>query len=330
MVADISGGAGRLVAVIVTCNRLAQLQAAIARLCAAPEAELSAIVVVDNGSDDGTWAWLNAQSDPRLHLLELGENRGGAGGFETGMRHAMDRLSPDWLMIMDDDARPKPGALTHFHSAPRDQVAAWAAAVTYPSGEICEMNRPSQNPFWHTRRFFGALVQGRRGFHISDAEFTGPEICDIDVTSFVGFFISAPTVRQIGYPDPELFIYGEDVLYTLALRRAGGRMKFDPNLGFEHDCKASEPGSQVFSPVWRAYYHHRNKIMIYRQVAGPLFWPILSLFLPKWLLLQHRYGPEAPIFRTLLKRAIRDGIKGDTSRSFDEVRAICDAAKRPE
>lgn len=319
---DIQPGAGRLVAIVVTCNRLAQLQAAIASLCASPEAELSAIVVVDNGSTDGTLDWLENLNDMRLHLLPLGENLGGAGGFEAGMRYAMDQLSPDWLLLMDDDSRPKPRALAHFHATPRNAAEAWAAAVTYPSGEICELNRPSCNPFWHVSSFLGTLTRGRAGFHISNATFVTSESCAIDVASFVGLFVSRNIVDRIGYPDPSLFIYGEDVLYSLALREAGGQIQFDPNLGFEHDCASSLPGRSVFSPVWRAYYYHRNKILIYRCVSGILFWPILALFLLKWSFLQRHYGADAPAFRMLLRRAIRDGIKGDTSLSFAEVQAI--------
>ncbi len=315
-------GAGRLVAIVVTCNRLPQLQQALARLLAAPPSELSAVVVVDNGSDDATAAWLAEAPEARLHVLRHEVNLGGAGGFEAGMRYAMTRLSPDWLLLMDDDSRPKPDTLARFHAHPREGAEGWAAAVTYPDGTLCELNRPSRNPFWHLRSFVGALLFGRRGFHISDDEFNGPKPCPIDVTSFVGLFLSRRAVEMVGYPDPALFIYGEDVLYTLALRRAGGLMKFDPDLGFEHDCAASLPGQKVFSPVWRAYYHHRNLIMIYRQVSGPLFWPIVALFLPKWLLLQRRYGAEAPAFRALLRRAFRDGLRGDTSITLAEVQQI--------
>ncbi|WP_260008656.1 hypothetical protein [Leisingera sp. M527] len=43
-------------------------------------------------------------------------------------------------------------------------------------------------------------------------------------------------VEAAGYPDPGLFLYGDDVIYTLGLRRRGETILFDPELRFEHDC----------------------------------------------------------------------------------------------
>ena len=146
---DGTGGNGRLVAVVVTHRRLAQLQVTLPALLAAPRAALAAVVVVDNASDDGTPDWLATQTDPRLHVLRLDRNTGGAGGFEAGMRHAMAHHGPDWLVVMDDDARPDPGALAAFQALDLDGWDGIAAAVRHPDGTLCEMNRPTLNPFWH-------------------------------------------------------------------------------------------------------------------------------------------------------------------------------------
>ena len=140
----------RVVAVVVTYNRLDKLQVTLARLLAEPAAHLAAVVVVDNASTDGTGPWLAEQTgDPRLTVLQSDTNQGGAGGFEWGMRHAVEQLSPDWVLVQDDDARPRPGALAAFHAMDKRLYDAVVAAVYFPSGEICEMNRPSRNPFWH-------------------------------------------------------------------------------------------------------------------------------------------------------------------------------------
>jgi GT2 family glycosyltransferase len=320
-------GAGRLVAVVVTYQRLPQLQTTLARLLAAPPRHLSHVVVVDNASTDGTGDWLAIQTDPRLVVHQLPRNLGGAGGFEAGLRLAVEQLDPDWLLITDDDGRPMEDTLARFHAVPRDGSAAWAAAVYYPSGKLCELNRPTLNPFWNLRTFFGALFSGRKGFHVTDADFAGTATRPIDATSFVGFFVSRKTVDRVGYPDPNLFIYGDDVLYTLGIRRAGGTIAFDPTLRFEHDCESSRPGRKIYDPVWRAYYHHRNIIFVYRRAAGPLFWLVMPLILARWAMLPREYGDDAPAFRALLRRAIRDGFRNDTSASLADIRAIADAAR---
>jgi len=322
-------GAGRLVAVVVTHQRLPQLRATLARLLASAPEHLAQVVVVDNASTDGTGQWLAAQSDPRLVVQTLSKNIGGAGGFAAGLRFATEMLEPDWILVMDDDARPEPGALARFHAVPRDGQKAWAAAVYYPSGRLCEMNRPTRNPFWHPRAFFGALSGGRQGFHVTDADYASGTPSQIDAASFVGLFISRTAIEQVGYPDPALFIYGDDVLYTLGIRKAGGKIGFDPSIRFEHDCESSQAGGlKIYDPVWRAYYHHRNIIFVYRRAAGVLFWPVMALILLKWSRYARHYGDEAPAFRALLRRAIRDGLRRDTSAALPEIQALAERARR--
>ena len=126
------------------------------------------------------------------------------GGFEMGMRRAMEQHQPDWLVLMDDDGRPAPDGLASFHRLDMHQAAqdpaqqgwdAVAAAVYFPTGGICEMNRPSRNPFWHRREFLRTLFGGgHSGFHVQPLDYQGAGM-QIDVTSFVGFFISAAAVR---------------------------------------------------------------------------------------------------------------------------------------
>ena len=317
-----TGGNGRLVAVVVTYNRLDQLKITLARLLAEAPAHLAAVVVADNASDDGTGAWLAAQDDPRLSVLRLAVNGGGAGGFAAGMAHARDRLDPDWVVLMDDDARPEPGALAAFHGADLTGLEGVAAAVYFPDGRICEMNRPSRNPFWHAREFLATALRGRGGFHIPPARYAAPGPTPIDVTSFVGFFVSRAGLGRAGLPDPGLFLYGDDGIYTLGLSRAGGRMAFLPQVRFEHDCRTFGTAQRGrFVPLWKVYYYHRNLLILYRLAAGPvLFWPVLALIVPKWLAKARHHAPEdRAAFGRLMRRAIAHGLARRTGTDHATV-----------
>lgn len=322
----------RLVAVVVTHNRLDKLQVTLARLLDSPADQLAAVVVVDNASSDGTGSWLAGLQDPRLEVLTSAENRGGAGGFETGMKHAMDRFDPDWLVVMDDDAYPAPGGLAAFHALPEERWDAVAAAVYFPTGEICEMNRPSRNPFWHAREFLRTLFGGgRSGFHVQPSDYEGPGL-QVDVTSFVGFFLSRRAVQRVGYPEARLFIYGDDGLYSLGLTKAGGRIGFEPSVRFEHDlttfwdqadpqqAEAAQRGR--FRPLWKVYYYHRNLLLLYRLAAGWLFWPALLVVLPKWLSKARHHADDRQVFLQLMRRAIRDGLRGHIDVAHADVLAL--------
>jgi len=312
-----------LVAVVVTHNRLDKLKLVLARLLESPAAELQAVVVIDNVSTDGTGAWLAAQPDPRLVVVTSTENLGGAGGFETGMRLASERFDPDWMVVMDDDARPAPGALAAFHASDKTGCDAIAAAVYFPDGRICEMNRPSRNPFWHGREFARTLLRGRGGFHIAPEDYRGAGRW-VDVSSFVGLFVSRRALSLAGYPDGRLFVYGEDGIFTLGLSKAGGRIRFAPGVAFEHDCSTLQSGQ--FRPLWKVYYYHRNLLFLYRMAAGWLFWPALLVVLPKWLLKLRHHPGERVRFLRLLGRAVADGLSGRVHRPHAEVLALAGAA----
>lgn len=320
----------RLVAVVVTYNRLEKLQQTVERLLEAPEADLAAVVVVDNASTDGTGDWLAGLADPRLVLHPSARNVGGAGGFEAGMRHAVSTLDPDWILVMDDDARPVPGALAAFHEMDTSDWDAVAAAVYYPGGEICEMNRPSRNPFWHAREFRQTLFGGGRGgFHIEPEDYRG-EGRQIDVASFVGLFVSRGAIERVGYPDGRLFVYGEDGLYTLGLSKQGGRILFAPQVVFEHDCSTFEGQRGRFRPLWKVYYYHRNLLLLYRMAAGWMFWPVLLAILPKWLSKVRHHSGERGVFLRLLTRAIGDGLRGRTGVDHGGILTMAETEKTPK
>ncbi len=314
--------AGRLVAILVTHNRLSHLKKSVERLLESPESLVFKVLVVDNASTDGTETWLADHPDPRLCHLRLAKNTGGAGGFETGMRHAMERFNPDWLLLSDDDGRPYPDTLAAFHRSPPTHQAL-ASAVYYPDGTICDINRPSRNPFWHIGNFFKTLLGGgREGFHLHASDYEANAPREVDGASFVGLFLSREAVEMAGYPDGNLFIYGEDILYSLTLRLAGGTMLFDPSLRFEHDHRTKGAGESRLRPLWKTYYYHRNLLVVYRVAAGAWFWPALMIVLPRWAAKVVHYKGNRRDYLRLLCCAIRDGLARNLSRPHDDVVAI--------
>jgi len=63
--------------------------------------------VLDNGSTDGSAVRLR-EAYPQVHLVESSENRGFAGGVNELLR----RCPASYLLVLNTDARPLPGAIT--------------------------------------------------------------------------------------------------------------------------------------------------------------------------------------------------------------------------
>lgn len=315
----------RLAAIIVSFNRRQELKKGVAALLAEP---ICGVVVVDNGSTDGSREWLASQSDDRLRVLCPERNLGGAGGFEIGFGKALEAFSPDWLVCLDDDARPAPGALVRFLKQDLRGIDGVAAAVYYPDGRICEMNRPSWNPFWHgkflIRTLLGALCgRSRQGFHVQDHCYRDDGALDIDSSSFVGCFVRAEKVRSIGLPRGELFIYGDDIIYTLSLRKTGARHVFLPKIRFIHDCKVELHAAKSITPLWKAYYTYRNGLVMYRIAAGPWFALVLPVKALYWLSAVRHYADKRR-YLNLWWLAITDGIRGKTDRLHEDIVRLYD------
>jgi GT2 family glycosyltransferase len=230
---------------------------------------------------------------------------------------------------MDDDARPDKGTLARFQGRSAllglAGYEAIAAGVFYPDGRICEMNRPSRNPFWHFADFMRtALGQGRRGFHLRDCDYDSTRPMTVDAASFVGFFLSRKGLARAGYPDGALFIYADDVMYTLRLSKLGGRIGFLPQLRFEHDCSTHPPGGAgIHRPLWKVYFNYRNALRAYRMVAGPVFfWPVFVVAFFKWRGRARYAGADRAAYLALLNLAVRDALFGRAHRDIAEVRTL--------
>lgn len=295
---------------MVTFERLERLKVGLPRLLSEVP---GTVLVVDNASRDDTFDWLAAQTHPQLRVLRLDENVGGAGGFERGMAALAAADDPDWMLLLDDDAWPEPGLQEAFARALRDlphDTGAIAGAVRLPDGTISEMNRPGWNPFWHPRKLWATLLMNsRRGFKLADSAYDRGQVA-VDNASFVGFFVSRRGRELVGLPEGGLFIYGDDVLYSLRLRRAGLKLIFDPSLRFVHDCRTFD-GSFVYRPLWKLYYTCRNGVEIARQAAGPLVFPLaLAWYIALWWRRGRACPPhERAAYRRMMWRGIADGLR---------------------
>ena len=132
----------------------------------------------------------------------------------------------------------------------------------------------------------------------------------------MAFFVRRDAVDKVGLPEGGLFIYGDDVLYSLRLRAAGVGMLLLPSVRFVHDC--ARPGPDfTYHPLWKIYYHARNGVAIARQSAGPLLYPAaLAYYTVMWW----RRGAlvpatDRPLYRKLMWAGLRDGLRGKRGRN---------------
>lgn len=239
-------------AVVVTCNRRVPLETCVRRLREQTHPP-DAIVVVNNGSTDGTRAWLEAQSD--LQVIHQ-DNLGGAGGFHNGLRHACER-GYDLVWCMDDDVEPTPHALEHLMRARAglaepDRWVLNSLVVLPGDDDRLTWSMFVRDPSW--RR-----PVGREYVSVTDVRQDYPD----GVFPNYGCFFNATLVPRaivaaIGLPRSEFFMKGDEAEYCLRVVRSF-------RLATVIASVVRHPLIQGRVPEWRYYLGARNLEVVNRQ-----------------------------------------------------------------
>ena len=225
----------RIVAVVVTYNRLSLLAGLIERLRQVTDCD--EILVIDNASTDGTGDWLAAQPDVVAHTLPT--NTGGAGGFHEGLRWAMER-GADLAWLMDDDGKPEISTLGQLLAV--DGYDFWGPLVV-------DEDKPDELVFPIRLPGSARVV---RDVASAAAAAAGGVLEDI-VIPFNGVLVTNELVAQIGLPRAEFFIWGDDHEFRLRAERAGAR------IGTVVDARFTHPSvGELGTPMWggRSTYNH--------------------------------------------------------------------------
>ena len=332
-----------LLGVVVTYNRLSDLKITVARSLAQ---SFDQLVVVDNASTDGTAEYLHQQTQlhpKRLQVIQLPENLGGAGGFHHGLAHvasihASGTLpAQSWCVLFDDDAYPEAGCVDAFRAriSTYPQVAAVAATVLDGQGGLAEVNRPILNIFRDPRHLMFVLreggVQGMRDlYHVPKSVLLEQGArCSVDAISFVGLFLNLGRLASAGYPlpDPDLFIYSDDTLYTAQLQRRGDLLLQDSDLRFVHNTQTGYADGLIH-PIWKLFYLLRNSWYVYRELGGWCFGPLLfGVGLAAKLRICGRYPRRAErrMARRMLRLALHDLARQRRRRRLADVMAVMNA-----
>ena len=235
----------RIAAVVVTFNRLILLKKVIESLNG-QTVKLDTIIVVDNGSTDGTREWLSKEM--ALKVIRQ-ENIGGSGGFYTGIKYAYEH-GFDWIWCMDDDVYPRPDCLRNLLEHDRDMVGILCPKRTQGGNdigrEVIKMNLA--NPFSGIGKI---LLED-----ISDKD----RVVEIEGMSFEGPLIKREVVEKIGYPEKGFFLFYDDTDYSYRAVSEGYKVLHIPNaiLNKEYFENTFSREEKVIRNKWRLKYHLRN------------------------------------------------------------------------
>ena len=237
-----------ITAVVVTYNRRELLIRCIEHL-RKQTVRLDSIIVVNNGSTDGTAEWLDSQTD--LQVIHQ-ENVGGSGGFYRGIQQAYDD-GYDWIWCMDDDVSPEPDCLENLLKQDSEKVGI-LCPLRKQNGKIflSEVKRMNMsNPF--RTSWYDALTMD---------DVTNKTIVRIEAMSFEGPLIKRSVVEKIGLPLKDYFILYDDTDYSYRTSEKGFDVLMVTNaiLNKELFLSTISKDELVKKNKWKLFYHVRNTV----------------------------------------------------------------------
>ena len=248
--------------VIVSFNARADLQACLLSLKKAPPAMDHEIIVVDNGSADGSAE--AAERIPGVRVIRLGRNAGFAAANNAGIREGRG----DLVLLLNSDTLVPPGAIDTLVARLRATPEAAIAGPRLLDGE----GRPELS--------FGSMIsplnefrQKRRG-----AAWIGRETAReqfVDWVSGACLLVYRADAERAGLLDERFFLYTEDVDFCHAIRkRLGRQILFTPAATITH----LRGRSRAAMPEASRRLYRASHLAFYEK-HRPLYLPFLRAYL---------------------------------------------------
>lgn len=217
--------------VIVSFNTRADLLTCLGSLSANRPGDLRRIIVVDNGSSDGSADAVRAQF-PDVEVVALDENAGFAAANNIGLRCATAPL----VLLLNSDTIVPAGAIEILvdrllasgavAAGPRLIDGRGRPEVSFgpmlsPAAELAQRTRVrlAARDSALARRYVARLVSRER---------------EVDWVSGACLLVRRAEANAAGLLDERFFMYEEDVDFCAALRARGGRILFAPAAEITH------------------------------------------------------------------------------------------------
>ncbi len=200
---------------------------------------------------------LTNMDDIKLHYVRMHENTGGAGGFYEGVKRGCER-GYDWLWLMDDDAEPKEDALEKLLLNNAEDVLCLCPLI---------VNKKSNKVQNYHHKKFNFYMNDIPLSNETNIEYYQNKVFDIKANAFVGPLIKRKAIDFIGFPNPDLFIWGDDTEYTYRISTKGRIALVGSSIILHKDSPIVQENKVNKSQVWKTYYCFRNKILFIRQYS---------------------------------------------------------------
>jgi len=208
------------------------------------------LIVLDNGSTDGSKEYLAQQKD--IIFIDLPKNR----GFTGGQIEAIKKASGEYIALINSDSViANDWCQILVHSLEKDFAIAVAGGRSYSWND-------DEEPFDTTNRFYSyqvvnLITGGARTLK------TGQQKLFVDTISGSGVLIRKSIIDKLGYFDDIFFAYFEETDLFARFKRAGYEILYEPSAHTWHKIGASSKGKAAIKSYsyFYLYQMQRNRFL---------------------------------------------------------------------
>lgn len=212
----------------------------------------SEVLVLDNASSDGS-AEAAREAFPDVEVIELEEKQGKAANDSLLMARARGR----YCLLLNEDSEVREGCTEALFRALEEEPRAGAAGARLFDAEgrpyACAWRFPGVRS-----AVVGAFFLHRRLTVQSDGDRTR----EVDWAQSSALMVRTEAAREIGFLDPEFFVYYDECDFCLRLAKAGWKTLFVPGAeAVHHDQLATD----LSAGLPRIVEFHRNRDLYMRK-----------------------------------------------------------------
>lgn len=206
------------------------------------------LIVVDNASNDQSVQVIKKTFNNKLILIENEQNLGGSGGFNTGIKYALEK-EYDYIHLLDNDVVVDKYALEKCYQFLLDNQN--VAAV---GSKILQMGNPNMiqelgsKIDWNN---YSIIPQYKNA--IDDERI--PSLIECDYVPACSVMVRRKVIDQVGIMDNSCFIYWDDMDWFYRMKCEGYKVMAISDSKVWHKMGASTPVNTFVN-----YYYWRNRV----------------------------------------------------------------------
>jgi len=218
------------------------------------------VVVIDNGSTDGTMEYVKNKW-PEVFVLRTEKNLGYSGGFNLGLDYAFNKKGADYVLVTNNDVLADSRVIAELlKAAEKDPMTGFVTGKVYYYEHPDVLQSVGKE---YCKRLWNGRHIGSREKDIGQYDIES-ERCFIDD---IYTLVNKRVYKEVGSYDPGFFLQCEEWDWQARAKEKGYKIFYTPHAKIWHK-ESMTIGKQS---ALKSYYNARNPMLVILRYKSPEF-----------------------------------------------------------